>query len=612
MASRHRPGQPAIVIRRLAVAAVSLALAAGLAPAPGLVPAPARAASDAEGPVAAPAAVAPSAKPLHNLSAADLKRYRAAFAAQDNGDFAEADRLVAELGDLMLVGHLLRVRYLDTARYAAGTGELASWLAAYGELPGAEDVAALAAAANPAGAGDDAGRFLRPAGNSRVFALMDSPLDVMPLEPRGRPNAERIRAVSPRISAALKADRPDEAAQLLDEPRVGGRLDPLEQEMARADIARHYYRMGDDRAAYEMAAGVADRSRADVPMADWTAGLAAWRLGEPARAGIHFAALAEAENVSVWVSSSAAFWAARADLIAGRPEHVLDHLTRAAQYPNTFYGLMATRLLGRDIAATPDLDQIDGRTLHALAFDPAVQRAAALAAIGQPDLASAELGLLRATLSPTETSGIDALAVRLGLIDPAMHGSGRYPVPEWRPSEGLRVDRALLFAFAKQESGFNIHARSPVGAVGLMQLMPATARIVADRRGIDLGRKLKNLTDPGTNLSLGQAYLEMLMANGSIGNNLFLVAAAYNAGPGAAERWLADVRFNGDPLLFIESIPAAETRLFIERILANFWIYQARLGQTLETLDAAASGAWPIYVPQDREAIRTGTKRNAG
>ncbi|PWR24024.1 lytic transglycosylase domain-containing protein [Zavarzinia compransoris] len=583
-----------------------LALAAGLAFGP---LAAARAASDAGTVVAPPA---PGLKPLHNLSAPDLKRYRAAFDAQERGDFAEADRQVAELSDLMLVGHLMRLRYLDTARYSAGTGELASWIAAYAELPGAEDIEALAAAANPAGAGDDGSRFLRPIGNARVFALMDSPLDVMPLEPRGRPNAARERSVSPRIAAALRADRPDQAAQLLDEPRVGGRLDPLEQEFARADIARHYYRMGDDRAAYEMAAGVADRSRADVPMADWTAGLAAWRLGEPARAGIHFAALAEAETVSVWVASAAAFWAARADLIAGRPERVLDHLTRAAQYPNTFYGLMATRLLGRDIAATPDLDQIDARALHALAFDPAVQRAAALAAIGQPDLASAELGLLRATLSPTETSGIDALAVRLGLIDPATHGNGRYPVPEWRPSEGLRIDRALLFAFAKQESGFNTHARSPVGAVGLMQLMPATARIVADRRGIELDRKLKNLTDPGTNLSLGQAYIEMLMANGSIGNNLFLVAAAYNAGPGAAERWLAEVRFNGDPLLFIESIPAGETRLFIERILANFWIYQARLGQTLETLDAAASGAWPIYVPQDREAIRTGTKRNAG
>lgn len=589
------------------VAGVALIAALGL----GSIARPSPALAE-ESPAVVAAPVVASAPALHPLAADDLSHYRAAFAAQHQGDFAGADSHMAALGDLMLVGHLLYERYMDTARYRASPSELADWLAAYGDLPGVEDIEVLAAAGNPSGAGDSLPRpFLRDA-NSRVLGLFEAPLDVMPAEPRGRPDQSRTRATAPRIAAALRADRPDEAAQLLDEPRVGGRLDPEEQERARADIAHHYYRMGDDQNAYEMAASVADRSRAAVPMADWTAGLAAWRLGDPGRAAIHFAALADAENVSVWVVSAAAFWAARADLVSGRPERVLDHLTLAASYPNTFYGLMATRLLGRDITATPELGEIDTRTLTALATDVAVQRAAALAAIGQVDLASAELGLVRARLSPTETSGIDALAVRLGLIDAESHGNGRYPVPAWRPSEGLRVDRALLFAFAKQESGFNIHARSPVGAMGLMQLMPATARIVADRRGIDLGRKMKGLTDPGINLSLGQAYLEMLMENGAIGNNLFLVAAAYNAGPGNAQKWLDEVKFNGDPLLFIESIPAGETRLFIERILANFWIYQARLGQTLETLDAAASGAWPIYVPQDRDAIRTSTRRYAG
>lgn len=577
-----------------------------------VLPASTMAAESLPGKAVASDGVLAETKPLHNLSREDLRRYRAAFDAQERGDYAEADRQIANLDDLMLVGHLLRERYLDTARYRASQRELAEWLAAYDELPGYEEIEALAAAATPSGAGDG---FAASRAAVTGLEMMASPLDMMPLEPRGRDDASRTgvtRAIAPRIAAALRADRPDQAVQLLEEPRVGGRLDPLEQEIARADIAFHYYRMGDDRSAYDLASAVADRSRADVPMADWTAGLAAWRLGEPERAGIHFSALAEADNVSVWVVSAAAFWAARADLVAGRPERVLDHLSIAAAYPNTFYGLMATRLLGRDIAATPDLGQIDARSLNALAFDPSVQRAAALAAIGESDLASAELGQMRARLSPTETSGIDALAVRLGLVDAASHGSGRYPVPEWRPSEGLRVDRALLFAFAKQESGFNVHARSPVGAIGLMQLMPATARIVADRRGLDLGRKMQNLTDPGVNLSLGQAYLEMLMGSTDIGNNLFLVAASYNAGPGAAIKWLDEVKYNGDPLLFIESIPAAETRLFIERILANFWIYQARLGQTLETLDAAASGGWPIYVPQDREAIRIGTKRNAG
>lgn len=578
---------------------------------------PARAAETAA-PSASSAEFSPAAglKPLYTLSAADMKRYRAAFEAQKRGDFAEADLQIAALDDLMLVGHLLRSRYLDTSRYRASQRELAEWLAAYDDLPGYEDIEALAAARAPSGAGDSFSLFRQteaPDAEAEVSTV--SLLDTLPLEPRDRSGASResgLSGVPGIVTAALRAGKPDKALALLDDPGTSARLAPVAQEIARAEIAFHYYRLGDDETAYALATAVADRSRAEVPAADWTAGLAAWRLGQPERAGIHFAALAEADDISAWMVSAAAFWAARADLVTGRSERVIDHLTIAAGYPNTFYGLLATRLLGRDIAATPDLGQIETRALSTLAFEPGVQRAAALAALGEQDLASAELGLIRARLSPTETSAIDALALRLGLVDPQSHGSGRYPVPGWRPSEGLRVDRALLFAFAKQESGFDMHARSPVGAVGLMQLMPGTAQIVADRRGIDLGRKQQNLTDPGVNLSLGQAYLEMLMSNGDIGNNLFLVAAAYNAGPGAAIKWMQGVKHNGDPLLFIESIPAAETRLFIERILANFWIYQARLGQTLETLDAAASGGWPIYVPQDREAIRIGSRRNAG
>jgi hypothetical protein len=88
----------------------------------------------------------------------------------------------------------------------------------------------------------------------------------------------------------------------------------------------------------------------------------------------------------------------------------------------------------------------------------------------------------------------------------------------------------------------------------------------------------------------------------TIGPNLFLVAAAYNSGPGNLQRWQSEVNYNDDPLLFVASIPVRETRLFIERVMANLWIYQLRLGQKTPTLDALASHRWPVYVPVDRVA----------
>ena len=85
-----------------------------------------------------------------------------------------------------------------------------------------------------------------------------------------------------------------------------------------------------------------------------------------------------------------------------------------------------------------------------------------------------------------------------------------------------------------------------------------------------------------------------------IGNNLFFMLAAYNAGPGNLMNWLDEMDFNGDPLLFIESIPRRETRQYVERVMASLWIYRQRLGQADPSLAEVADGDWPSYVTLDR------------
>ena len=82
-----------------------------------------------------------------------------------------------------------------------------------------------------------------------------------------------------------------------------------------------------------------------------------------------------------------------------------------------------------------------------------------------------------------------------------------------------------------------------------------------------------------------------------------LVIAAYNGGPGNLRKWLRRTEFNDDPLLFKEGLPARETRLFIEIVFTNLWIYRARLGQDAPSLDAIAGGRWPLYTPRDPSAI---------
>ena len=149
---------------------------------------------------------------------------------------------------------------------------------------------------------------------------------------------------------------------------------------------------------------------------------------------------------------------------------------------------------------------------------------------------------------------------------------------------GAGLDPALLQAVARQESRFTAGVESPVGAVGLMQLMPSTASDLA-------GRPLEgaSLKDPALNSRLGARYLRQLLEQWQ--GNPVLAVASYNAGAGAVAHWLkadlasasskqaaAPIHFERDPELWIEAIPYPETRLYTKKVLGNLWSYQ-RLNQ---------------------------------
>jgi soluble lytic murein transglycosylase-like protein len=128
---------------------------------------------------------------------------------------------------------------------------------------------------------------------------------------------------------------------------------------------------------------------------------------------------------------------------------------------------------------------------------------------------------------------------------------------------------------------------------------------VAHRAGVRLdGREKRSLrdalADPEVNMALAQQYITELMQNEHIKGSLVLIAAAYNCGPGAVQRWQADAQLRKDPLLFLESIPSHQTRTYTQRVLANYWMYRQRLGQPSPDLDALAAGEWPTYTALDR------------
>jgi soluble lytic murein transglycosylase len=141
------------------------------------------------------------------------------------------------------------------------------------------------------------------------------------------------------------------------------------------------------------------------------------------------------------------------------------------------------------------------------------------------------------------------------------------------------AERPLILAIVRQESAFAPEAMSPVGARGLMQLMPGTARETAGKVGLpyDFGRLT---SDPAYNVMLGSSYFDRLLDEW--GGQAALAVASYNAGSGNVRKW---VRANGDPrggadiVTWIEAIPYSETRNYVQRVLENAVVYEAMRAQ---------------------------------
>ncbi len=544
------------------------------------------------------------------LSGDDAERYRHIFDLQDAARFHDADAEIVQLKDRMLMGHVLAQRYLHPS-YTSHYDELAIWLGTYNDHPQASRIYSLALKKKPAGAPTPTpSSFVTPSAQGYSATVQAPTTKSLSASDRAKANAlrQRVQTLAQRDShvQALKLLESDEAQKLF----TPGEIDRL-----RADVASRLFLSGkNDELAFNTARDAAAGDEA--AMANWTAGLAAWRLGSYSEAARRFQVLAEAPNVSSWNAAAGAFWAARANLLAGNPERYNPWMRKAASYPRTFYGILAQKTFGADPSFLWTPPVLTKAHFDLLANDRIGKRALALLAAGEIDGAVAELYALTSDADADVVAAVLALAENSRLPDLALKVAASvrddadrdripgmdvalYPVPPWQPKGGFIVDRALVYAFARQESAFNPRARSWAGASGVMQLMPATAKAMAHRYGAPADAN--QLYRPEVNMMLGQLYLRYLMEYEPIGTNLFLVAAAYNSGPGSLQRWQSQVNYNDDPLLFVASIPVRETRQFIERVMANLWIYQLRLGQKTPTLDALASHHWPVYVSVDSQ-----------
>jgi soluble lytic murein transglycosylase len=323
--------------------------------------------------------------------------------------------------------------------------------------------------------------------------------------------------------------------------------------------------------------------------AEFLSGYIALRFQKnPQLAFDHFARVL-ARSTTPWGKSRAAYWSGRAAAAEGKPDLAAKWYTAGAENMATFYGQLAAHQLGNDAPPHP-LPEPKPTDAQLADFNakPLVQAASLFAASSDREHLKAFL-MQEADLSkqPVEFAMVASYAEKAGRVDVAIAVAKRsidagmplmihgYPVTTL-PTGG-NVEPALLLAIVRTESAFDQYAMSGVGALGLMQLMPGTAKLISKQVGETYS--VDRLTSDGVyNLTLGRAYIEKMLDD--FGGSYPLAIAAYNAGPGRIREWLQDY---GDPrgkqidmVDWIEAIPFTETRLYVQRVLESVQIYRGQ------------------------------------
>ncbi|MEI6485151.1 MAG: lytic transglycosylase domain-containing protein [Sphingomonadales bacterium] len=400
----------------------------------------------------------------------------------------------------------------------------------------------------------------------------------------------------------LRNNRTAEAQALLvmtPTPRVaGGQLTVgLESWLkARLEIGRALWRSGDVETARAVLAGhgldaakMAARPVAERGLlldSEWLAGwLALRRLNQPSQALGHFRTARAVAQAPISQARSD-YWAGRAAEAAGQKDLARQYYAAAAVHPDYFYGQLASERLGKPLSiAAPPLPAADAVSAGNFRAEGRVRAIFALADVDRARQTIFLKQLADTSDTPARAALVAGLAGPLNRPDAGVHAgkaargtaelsmiSAAFPVIALPPE--LMPRFPIIHAITRQESQFDRAARSSANALGMMQLVPATAAEQAQKLGLPASPASRLTDDPVWNVTLGSAYV--LRLRDTYGGSMPLAVAAYNAGPGNVRRFIAQLGDpkDGDIVDWIESIPFAETRNYVQRVLENAVVYE--------------------------------------
>ncbi len=540
------------------------------------------------------------------LSEKDIHNYRQAFFFQEQCKWKSANSHILKIQNKLLLGHIYAQKFLHPNCYKSKYLELYYWLKKYNDHPQAKRIYKLAIRRMPQG-------YKSPTKPSTPLGIEAETINIKKqasykstLKLSNNQKSEKRKLIIG-IKSRVNKGWPTGALQLLNQRDVKLLLDQVEIDQQKELIAKGYFLANKNELAIKYASEALQNSAKYVPYAAWTAGLSSWRLEKYEDAAKYFSLFSISLKDDAWHQTSGSFWTARSYAKLGKYEDINFWLKRASNNPNSFYGMLALEILGVE----EKIDWVEQKNLNknnsTLLKLPAGKRLQALIQVGFAEELEKEIVHLNSILNKEIAQESISIAENFDLAYTQLKIVNRleqfgmdvpthlyYPTTVWKPRDGFKLEKELLHAFMHQESMFNTKAKSKDGALGLMQVLPSTAKFITKSK--DVKRNNSNiLKNPEINLEVGQEYLTYLLDLEVVSRNIIFLAAAYNGGPGNLQKWKKETNYLNDPLFFMESIPSRETRWFIEKILTKYWIYQNKNKKEMRSLKMLANGNDPLY-----------------
>ncbi|MBO5739818.1 MAG: lytic transglycosylase domain-containing protein [Alphaproteobacteria bacterium] len=536
------------------------------------------------------------------LSDVDASLYQQIFALQDKEKINTAINVQNQIADKLLMNEVLYQRYISDTYHTRGA-EIAAWMEKYNDMPGATRMEKLAKIKQAT---------VRKARTPNIITGSESIETAQSETWTAKKYSGATEKNINKFKHAIRTGSTKVARQILEDKKFKSNLTESDYGRLSGRLSYIYYTNGEMELAKKWGFVASD---ADSEYGLWAMGLLYFKEEKYAESQKYFSRILDLPQINNARKTEAAFWAGRAADWAGRRDMAKKYWHIAATHPMAFYGALSAVMLGQQ----PEYEFFENNATDEdyaeLANTKYGRIALALIQIGRKDRAEEYLKyLITPKVSDRILHAVNSVATEFSMprlsvqsasvikdrgileIDDDIIYSAQYPLPDWEPLGGWSIDRALLLAITKQESNFRVSAKSGAGANGVMQLMPSTAKRVARANKVDISQI--DMSNPEHNMFLGQQYIVDLLSHPNVENSIIKMLAAYNAGMGTMVKFEKSF-YTYDPLLYIESFPAYETRSYIKRVMSNLWLYRARLGQPLTSMEELAHGNWPLYNSED-------------